>query len=284
MRRVGIVTDSTCDLPAEIIERLGITVLPLTVRFGQQTYRDGIDITPEEFFKRLKSSKDFPATSQVSVGQFTEAFERLSVQYEDIIGIFISSKLSGTYQSAVIAKNVLGLKRIHIVDSKVTTLALGLMVLEAAEMADAGKDADEIVARMTALSGSIFSIIALGTLTYVQRGGRISGRVAVVGNLLNIIPILTFDHGEVVLIDKVRGRKKILKWIVDYIDAMGVDLSGETVGINYIGCKQMANHLKDTLIDQFGVGRVITGIVGTVIGTYSGPDMAIGIYIPRKEG
>jgi DegV family protein with EDD domain len=217
------------------------------------------------------------------VGQFTEAFERLSVQYEDIIGIFISSKLSGTYQSAVIAKNVLGLRQIHIVDSKVTTLALGLMVLEAAEMADAGKDADEIIDRVTLLSESISSIIALGTLSYLQKGGRISGGTAVVGNLLNIIPILSFDNGEVVLVDKVRGNKKLLKWITDHINNMNVDLSGKTVGINHVGCKQMANYLKDMLVDQFGVGRVVSGIVGTVIGTYSGPDMAIGIYLPNKE-
>jgi DegV family protein with EDD domain len=267
MQRVKIVTDSTCDLPKDIIQELDITVIPLTVRFGQESYRDGIDITSEEFFERLKKSKEFPTTSQVSVGQFTEAFENLSKEYDTIIGIFISSRLSGTYQSAVIAKNVLGLQQIHILDSKMATLALGLIVVEAAQMAKQGRDADEIKDRVTYLSENLNSILILGTLTYLQKGGRISGSAAFVGNLLNIMPVLTFNNGEVKFIDKVRGEKRAIKWVINHLENLGEDLTGKTVGINYVGRKETAQELKEIISGRFGVEKFVVGTVGSVIGT-----------------
>ncbi|MBA1334872.1 MAG: DegV family protein [Firmicutes bacterium] len=279
MPKIKIVTDSTCDLPQDIVKELDITVAPLTVRFGQEIYRDGVDITSEAFFYKLKNSKTFPTTSQVSVGQFTEIFEELSKDYDEIVGIFISSKLSGTYQSAVIAKNVLGLQQIHILDSRAATLALGLMVMEAAKMAREGKDADEIKNRITYISDNLHTVIILGTLTYLQKGGRIGSGTALVGNLLNIMPILTFNNGEVKMIDKIRGKKRMIKWIMNHMESLNIDLAGKSLGINYVGCDELVEELKQAISGRFKVSEFIVGTVGSVIGTYSGPDLAIGVYI-----
>lgn len=279
MPKIKIVTDSTCDLPQDIVEELDIAVAPLTVRFGHEIYRDGLDITSEDFFHKLKNSKTLPTTSQVSVGQFTEIFEEFSKDYDEIIGIFISSKLSGTYQSAVIAKNVLGLQQIHILDSRATTLALGLMVIEAAKMAKEGKDADEIKNRVTYIFENLHTVIILGTLTYLQKGGRIGSSTALVGNLLNIMPILTFDNGEVKMIDKIRGKKRTIKWIINHMESLNIDLKGKRLGINYVGCDELVEELKQAVSDRYNIREFTVGTVGSVIGTYSGPDLAIGVYI-----
>ncbi len=281
MQKIKIVTDSTCDLPGDVIEQLNIEVIPLTVTFGKDSYKDGVDISSEEFFQKLKASETFPSTSQISVGQFTEVFEDLCGEYETILGLFLSSKLSGTYQSAVIAKNVLGIEGIYVFDTKMTTMAHGFIVREAAVMAKDGRSIYEIMERVQYLSENLYNILVLDTLTYVEKGGRIKSGAALVGNLLNIKPILTFKDGEVAVLGRVRGRKKIVKWIKDQITALGTDLTGKTVGMNYVGYEDIARELQDLLRNCFGVKEIIKGRVGSVIGTYSGPT-AIALYFDRE--
>lgn len=281
MQKIKIVTDSTCDLSQEAIKELDITVIPLMVRFGQESYRDGVDISSEEFFDRLKKCKEFPNTSQISVGQFSEVFEKLSHEYEIILGLFLSGKISGTYQSAVIAKNVLGIDGIYVMDTKMATLAHGFIVREAAKMAKDGCDIQEIMDRVKYLSENLYNIIVLDTLTYVEKGGRIKSGAALVGNLLNIKPVVTFKNGEVALLGKIRGRKKILKWIENHIIELGVNLKDKTVGMNHVGYEEIADELKNVFIDRFKVKELITGRVGSVIGSYSGPT-AIAVYFARE--
>ncbi|NLO24965.1 MAG: DegV family protein [Clostridiales bacterium] len=271
-------TDSTCDLPDEVLERYDISIVPLTVRFGEESYRDRVDISTEEFFRRLGECKEIPSTSQVSVGEFTKVFEGLSRKSDTVLGLFLSARLSGTCQSAVIAKNVLGLNNIHIMDTTLTTLAQGMVVLEAAQMAAEGKTLQEITERVTYMADNMYSMITLGTLTYLEKGGRISAGTAFVGNLLNIMPIVTFINGEVKPLDKVRGRRKLVSWIANHIQGLGVDLSGRTVGINHIDGEEIVEELKGVLRDRFNVGGFVEGTVGSVIGTYSGPEMALGVY------
>ncbi len=278
MDQIRIVTDSTCDLPNEVLKEYDIAVAPLTVRFGQKSFKDRVEITTEEFFEKMGKSKEVPSTSQVSVGEFTDIFKALGEDGGTVLGLFLSSRLSGTYQSAVIARNVLGLENIHVMDTKLTTLAHGLVVLKAAQMARDGHSLQEIKDMVTYMSDNMYSIIILGTLTYVEKGGRIGAGTALVGNLLNIMPVVTFSEGEVKLLGKIRGRKRTVSWLVNHIENLGIRLYDRVVGINYIGDSKIVGEVKDALKKGFNAKEFVVGTVGSVIGTYSGPDMALGVY------
>jgi DegV family protein with EDD domain len=278
MDQIRIVTDSTCDLPNEVLKEYDIAVAPLTVRFGQKSFKDRVEITTEEFFEKMGKSKEVPSTSQVSVGEFTDIFKALGEDGGTVLGLFLSSRLSGTYQSAVIARNVLGLENIHVMDTKLTTLAHGLVVLKAAQMARDGHSLQEIKDMVTYMSDNMYSIIILGTLTYVEKGGRIGAGTALVGNLLNIMPVVTFSEGEVKLLGKIRGRKRTVSWLVNHIENLGIRLYDRVVGINYIGDSKIVGEVKDALNKGFNAKEFVVGTVGSVIGTYSGPDMALGVY------
>lgn len=278
MDQIRIVTDSTCDLPNEVLKEYDIAVAPLTVRFGQKSFKDRVEITTEEFFEKMGKSKEVPSTSQVSVGEFTDIFKALGEDGGTVLGLFLSSRLSGTYQSAVIARNVLGLENIHVMDTKLTTLAHGLVVLKAAQMARDGHSLQEIKDMVTYMSDNMYSIIILGTLTYVEKGGRIGAGTALVGNLLNIMPVVTFSEGEVKLLGKIRGRKRTVSWLVNHIENLGIRLYDRVVGINYIGDSEIVGEVKDALKKGFNAKEFVVGTVGSVIGTYSGPDMALGVY------
>jgi DegV family protein with EDD domain len=278
MDQIRIVTDSTCDLPDEVLKEYDIVVAPLTVRFGQQSFKDRVEITTTEFFEKMGKSKEVPSTSQVSVGEFTDIFKALGGAGRTVLGLFLSARLSGTYQSAVIARNVLGLENIHVMDTKLTTLAHGMVVLKAAQMAKDGHSLQEIKNMVTYMSDNMYSIIILGTLTYVEKGGRIGAGTALVGNLLNIMPVVTFSEGEVKLLGKIRGRKRTVSWLVDHIENLGIRLYDRVVGINYIGDSEIVGEVKDALNKGFNAKEFVVGTVGSVIGTYSGPDMALGVY------
>jgi len=278
MDQIRIVTDSTCDLPDEVLKEYNIAVAPLTVRFGQQSFKERVEITTKEFFEKMGKSKEVPSTSQVSVGEFTDIFKALGENGGTVLGLFLSSRLSGTYQSAVIARNVLGLENIHVMDTKLTTLAQGLVVLKAAQMARNGHSLQEIKDMVTYMSDNMYSIIILGTLTYVEKGGRIGAGTALVGNLLNIMPVVTFSEGEVKLLGKIRGRKRTVSWLVNHIENLGIRLKDRVVGINYIGDSKIVGEVKDALKKGFNAKEFVVGTVGSVIGTYSGPDMALGVY------
>jgi DegV family protein with EDD domain len=278
MDQIRIVTDSTCDLPDEVLKEYNIAVAPLTVRFGQRSFKDRVEISTEEFFEKMGKSKEVPSTSQVSVGEFTDIFKALGENGGTVLGLFLSSRLSGTYQSAVIARNVLGLENIHVMDTKLTTLAQGLVVLKAAQMARDGHSLQEIKDMVTYMSDNMYSIIILGTLTYVEKGGRIGAGTALVGNLLNIMPVVTFSEGEVKLLGKIRGRKRTVSWLVNHIENLGIRLKDRVVGINYIGDSKIVGEVKDALKKGFNAKEFVVGTVGSVIGTYSGPDMALGVY------
>jgi DegV family protein with EDD domain len=237
-----------------------------------------VEITTEEFFEKMGKSKEVPSTSQVSVGEFTDIFKALGGDGGTVLGLFLSSRLSGTYQSAVIARNVLGLENIHVMDTKLTTLAQGLVVLKAAQMARNGHSLQEIKDMVTYMSDNMYSIIILGTLTYVEKGGRIGAGTALVGNLLNIMPVVTFSEGEVKLLGKIRGRKRTVSWLVNHIENLGIRLKDRVVGINYIGDSKIVGEVKDALKKGFNAKEFVVGTVGSVIGTYSGPDMALGVY------
>lgn len=278
---VKIVTDSVCDLPGEYIEKYKISVLPLKILFNETVFTDGVDINSDYMFSRLKETGEYPKTSQVTPVEFIRVFETALEEYDEIICITLSSKLSGTYNSAEAAKKQMDSKNIHVVDSKGVTLGMGLIVIEAARMARCGNTADEILARVNFMIENMEYLLILDSLEYLYKGGRISKTQYLISNLLNIKVILTVKNGELIAKDKVRGRKKAVKYISDYIAEKNYDLNGKIIGINHANDPQYMAELEDSLLGIYKPQEIIRSKVGCTVAAYSGLS-AIAIYFVKE--
>ena len=217
MSKVAVITDSTAYLPGELIKQYNITITPLSIIWGENNYQDGVDIQPDEFYKRLASSKDSPTTSQVTILAMKSAFESLLGQGFDVLGIFISSKFSGTVQSAIQAREMMpnDAGRISIVDSYTTTMAMGWPVLITARAAKAGENllaCQKVAENARDHSGVLFVV---ETLEYLHRGGRIGGAQAMFGTILNIKPVLEMQDGRIESVEKIRTKSKALDRILE---------------------------------------------------------------------
>ena len=209
---VKIVTDSTCDIPADLVEELGITVVPVTVRFGTTSYLDGIDLTTEELYRRLTAGGELPTTSQPSIGEFLEVYERVGQDADGIVSIHVSAKLSGTYNSAMQASDEASVGcPIDVVDTEQASMGIGLAVLAAARAANDGASLDEVGAVVDSTVQRSNCMALLGTLEFLQKGGRIGKAQALVGTLLRIHPMIVLSEGEVLPMAKPRTRRKGLE-------------------------------------------------------------------------
>jgi len=220
MARVKIVTDSTADLPADVVARLGITVLPLTIQLGQKSIRDGVDMSREEFFKRLAASPTPPTTKPPTVKQFADTFTELAAppRGDAVVAIHVSSKLSDTFRNASrAAAPLLGRSKIVVIDSQLVSIGLGMLVTAAAEAAARGDSLDDVVKLTRGMIPKIYIGFFVETLDYLERGGRIGPAQAFLGNMLNIKPLLILEDGEVVALEKVRTRAKAIEKLVEFI-------------------------------------------------------------------
>ena len=269
MGKIKIVTDSTADLPIELVEEYDIIVVPLKVHMEDRVYSDGIDISPTAFYTKLREAKNLPTTSQPSPGEFKELYEKLGADGSTIISIHLSSKFSGTYQSAILAKQMLNDLDITVVDSETTALALGLIVLNAAKAAREGESKDEVIGLARKLMDNSTVYFAVDTLEYLQKGGRIGAAQALMGSLLNIKPILTITDGLVTPVEKVRGQKKAFDRLVQLA---GTKLSGN-VQVAFIHGDNLegVNKLKEKVTEKYGVHDSLISEVGPVVGTHVGP-------------
>ncbi len=268
---IRIITDSVADIPKKIADDLNIKVLPLTVNFENESYKDGIEINSEEFFDKLSQVDKLPSTSQVSPGEFIKEFELAINSGDKVIAILMSAQLSGTYASAVTAKEFLETNDIAIIDSKSVTLAQGLIAIEAARMAKDGAEFDEIVDRALYMRDNMVYKFIVDDLKYLQLGGRLSLSQAVVGKLLNIKPIITMEDGRLKLEHKIRGRKKAIKWVINWIKENNMDLETKTVGVFHSNAPEYVQELLNAMEDNFTIKEVIMGKVGAVVGTHAGP-------------
>lgn len=279
MKRIFIVTDSTADLPKDYIEKKNIIVAPLTVIYKGVSYRDRIDIDNSKLFSFLKEGKELPKTSQVNPQSFYEIYNNLLKEDCYIISIHISSGISGTYQSAVIAKEMIGSDNIFVVDSKSVSFGTGLLVMEAQSMIEKGMEINEIYKRLIELSSRVRVAFILDTLEYIKKGGRISSAKATIGTLLNIKPIIHSKDGKLLIWEKARGVKKgidlLLKYIVDNNIDKNYNLAVGSIGFE----KEVPDFLSRVkkLIEK----DIVIPDVGTVIATYSGPNV-IGVYFFEK--
>lgn len=278
---IKIVTDSLSDIPKDLIKKFDIEVLPLTVIFEDVEYRDGIDITSEEFYKKLKESSRIPKTSQVTPEQFREAFEKCLKTYEHVIYIACSSRATGTYQSSIIAKSLLENDNIHIFDTMALSFGCGIMLLKAAQMAKEGKQVQEILLELEDMKNRVDHIFTVDTLEYLQKGGRISSTKAAIGTILNIKPILTVKEGLVSQLDQVRGKKKVISKMIELAKKRSTDIQSQVIGIGHADNEELLNEFKRVIKEELKPKDIIVTNIGAAIGTHAGPG-TIAIFYMKK--
>ncbi|MCJ7653774.1 MAG: DegV family protein [Dehalococcoidia bacterium] len=281
---VKIVTDSTSDLMPETASEMGITIVPLNVHFGTEigteTYRDGVDLKAEDFYRRLEQSKTLPTTSAPAPGTFAEVYDKLAKETDEILVITISSKLSATYKAAVDGKEVMKSKpRLEIIDSLSAMVGLGLIVISAAKAAKAGASLDEVIDVVRSSMGRVDFRLAFDTLEYLRKGGRIGTAQAFLGSALKVNPILTIKNGLTEGVTRVRYRAKAVDYLGDFV--MGFP-DVEELAIEDATTPAESEVLAERLGSRFPRERIYWMKVGPVIGTHVGPHvLGVGV-LPAK--
>lgn len=279
-RKVAIVTDSTADLPPELVEELGVTIVPLQVIFGNEAYREGVDITTEEFYERLVKSRQLPTTSAPSVGDFQEVYGRLLKEVDSIVSIHIGAKLSGTVQAAQTARQSLAEpERIELVDSQATSMAMGFAIIEAVEASRAGAKLAEVKAAAESAVQRTHVLFMLDTLEYLRRGGRIGRARAYLGTLLRVKPILSFREGEVYPEERVRtrarGLERMIQWAVRQQKVKRAVVAHSTT-------PDEAESIRERVAMAFPNVKVHLVRFGPVLGTHAGPGI-VGVGVMEGE-
>jgi len=270
---IQIIIDSASDILPQEAEKLGITVLPLTVTFGEQEFKDAIDLTHREFYEKLIESDELPHTSQIPPHTYTEAFEKVRAAGDEAVVIVVSGKLSGTLQSAHIARADFG-DFIHIVDSENVCIGERILALRAVELREQGLSAAEIAAQLNEEKSSIRVLALLDTLEYLKKGGRVSSAVAVAGSILSIKPVIAIENGEIKLVGKARGSKQgnnLLRELVN--QSGGIDFS-RPLCLAYSGLsdQMLQKYITDSAeLWQGQTEKLPIATVGCVIGTHAGP-------------
>lgn len=280
---VKIVCDSCADLPAALLAQRQVSCVPLTVTFGSEQLKDGVDITPDRFYERLRTTKEMPTTSQITPPEFAAVFDPLVADGSDLVYVGLSSGLSGSFQNAVLtAQQYDG--RVHVVDSLGASVGLGLMVLRAADLADAGKTAAEIAADITEFRTRMCHVFTLDTLEYARRGGRVSALSAIAANVLDVKPVLHMDMaGKLIPIDRVRGRKRSIARLFDEMERLGVDPRDQRVGICHAAAEDEALEMAHRFRTKHAVKEVVIGQIGATVGAHVGPG-CVSIFFEGPAG
>ncbi|MFN8382386.1 MAG: DegV family protein [Anaerolineales bacterium] len=273
MSKFAIVTDSTSYIPSEIIQKYNLTVAPQILIWGDETFRDGIDIQPSEYYSRLKTAKVMPSTSQVSPATMHETFQGLVDQGFDVLGIFISSKLSGTLQSAVQGREMMGTaaEKVSLVDSQSTAMALGFQVLGAARAREAGaslKECVELTEKAHVKTGVFF---AVDTLEFLHRGGRIGGAQRFIGSALNLKPILALKEGKVEGVERIRTKSKAHDRILELVAEQVKGKSNIRLATLHANAIDDAKSLLDRAANDLKPVETILSELSPVVGTHTGP-------------
>jgi len=278
--RVAIVTDSASDLPAERAAAAGVTVVPLFVYFGEREFRAGVDMSYEDFWRELTApGAPFPKTAAAAPGSFKEAFEGLFAQgYDEVVCVNVGSKLSATLGSAKVAREMLPERSIHVVDSESATLGQGLLVLLAAQRAREGKSGVEIVAELERRRHTLNLYLALDTLEYLKRGGRISPARAAIGSVLSVKPIITLVDGVVETADRPRTRGKARARVLELLSSSNPEMvaviHGQAEDIDGFA-DELAKAIK------FPRDQISINLIGPSIGPHTGPGVYGAVILPK---
>ncbi|MDI3339022.1 MAG: DegV family protein [Sphaerobacter sp.] len=281
MGRVAVVTDSTADIPCELIQRYDIHVVPLTVHIDGEVFEDRVTITPEEFMRRLPHAATFPTTSQPSVGRFQAVYNGLADHYDAIVSIHISSRLSGTYQSALLARDTInGRMPIAVIDSRSASMGMGFAVLRAAQMAQAGCDLAEIERATRQALEATHTVFLVDTLEYLRRGGRIGRAAEIVGSILQLKPILRLEEGVVVPFARTRTRPKATAGMIALIrdlptiDRLAILTTSDTSDVERVA---------EALADRCPRERMLCCRISPVLAAHLGPG-TLGIVAYEGDG
>jgi fatty acid kinase fatty acid binding subunit len=273
---VAIVTDSTADLPPQLLKQRAIRVVPLTLNFEGRSLLDGVDIRPTEFYRKLPNATTHPTTSQPSPGQFAEAYNELLLDHAEVVSIHISEKLSGTYASAVQAADMTDSGRVRVIDSHLVSMSLGLLTLAASEMAIKGSNADAIVERATAMRDHVQTFFSVATLEFLRRGGRIGRASALLGSVLQVKPVLCIREGLVTPLERVRTFDRALNRIVEL--SREVDTGkGLCVIVGHGDAEADAERVAREL--EPVAETLMIQPLGPVVGAHAGPGVVgVGVY------
>lgn len=277
---VKIVTDSVADLPVDVVKELGVTVIPLLVRFGEMVYRDGIDLTAEQFYDKLKQSKILPGTSVPSPWSVAEAYDRLAEGTDEILVITLSSKLSGTCEVAKQGVELMEKKcRVEVIDSEWATMAEGFIVMKAAKAALAGAIFDELIALTRKTIPRVDFLCTFDTLEYLRRGGRIGKAQSFLGSITRVNPLITLRNGVVEPAGKAFSRakatEKLLRFAMNYSNI-------EYMAVEDTACPEEAEILADQLGVKFPRERIFRSKMTPVIGTHTGPGLLLVAILGEK--
>jgi len=270
---VKIITDSVADLPPQVVKEFGITVIPILIRFGNEVYRDGIDLSADEFYQKIANSKAFPVTSVPSPGTFAEAYDKLAKETDEILVIILSSKLSGTYEVAVQAVGLMKEKcRVEVVDSQWATMAMGFMVIAAARAANDGANLDEVADVVRRNIPRVDFLAAFDTLEYLRRGGRIGRAQAFLGSVLKINPLITLKDGLVEPAGRTRSRAKAIDRLYDF----AISFSRiEEMAVEDTATPDEAEALVERLSSVFPKEQIYRSKMTPAIGTHTGPRLLL---------
>ncbi len=282
MKKIKIIIDSTTDIPKEVKEKL--TVVPLTVRFGEEEYIDGVTMTHDKFYEKLAESEVLPTTSQPTPEAFSKVFKEASENGEKCVVVTLSSRLSGTFQSACIAASDYP-DSVYVVDGKSVAIGTGILVQLALDMAEEGKSAEEIVSALEEEREKVCVIAMLDTLEYLKRGGRISKTVAFAGGILSIKPVVSISDGEILVLGKARGSRQGNELLIKEIGNMGGVAPDKPLLLGYTG-------VNDELLQKFvetgsslweEKGAAAESVpVGSVVGTHAGPGAVAAAFFKKN--
>lgn len=269
-RKVAIVTDGACSLTPAQGEQFGIHVVPVYVAFGEKTYRAGIDLDNEGFYRFLSTSKKLPTTAQPTAADFVNIYNQLAEEAEEIITIVISHHMSATIQSAEMARNLFDNVPVHIVDSETVSLGLGMMAIAAARAAEQGQDAQAVLNLVESIKQKMNVIFTVNTLEYLYKGGRIGGATAFLGTALDIKPILYIKNGRIEPLERQRTRKRSVSRLLALME-QSVGKQPVHVAILHGNASEEARQLKQSIQSQFNCVELISSDMGPVIGVHAGP-------------
>ncbi len=268
---IRIITDSLCDLTMARARELNFDILPLLVRFGEEEFKCGIELTNEEFYEKLATSPVSPTTAAVNPYEFEEIFERYLNAGDDVVAILFSRHMSATYQSAVIAAENINSERLHLIDCENGAMGQTLLIETAVAMRDEDMTADEIVERITALLPRTMTYIVIDTMEYLKRGGRISKSAALLGGLMKLHPVLQVVADGAKPVDKVKGKKSCNAWLINKLKEEAPDTAYKLV-IGHSNAPERADAFRDQLREAGIANEVFITCIGPVVGTHIGPN------------
>lgn len=277
---IRIITDSLCDLTMDYAKELNIDILPLTVRFGEEDYKCGIDLTNEGFYDKLVNNSNHPSTAAVNPYEFEEIFQRYIDAGDEIVAILFSRQMSATYQSASIAADNVASDRLHLIDCENGAMGQTLLIQTAVAMRDKGKSAVEIAEEIRALLPKTMTYIVVDTLEYLKRGGRISKSAALIGGLMKLHPVLQVIADGAKPVDKVKGKKSCNAWLIQKLKEQPADTNYKLV-IGHSNAPERAEAFQEQLREAGITNEIFITCIGPVVGTHIGPNcLGIG-YIAK---